>query len=62
MVRVAVPPSSRFARRCRVFLLPAGAGLLARPADAGKRPFADIVGSAARRHGVDPDLVHAGVR
>ena len=53
--------SSRFARRCLLFLLLAavGGGFLARPAEAGKRPFADIVDSAARRHGVDPGLVHA---
>ena len=59
MVRVAMPPSSRLARRCLVFLLPAGS-LLARPTDAGKQPFADIVDSTARRYGVDPDLVYAG--
>ena len=52
-------PPSRFSRRCLVFLLLAAAGFLARPAEAAKRPFADIVDSAARRHGVDPDLVHA---
>ena len=52
---------SRFSCRCLVFLLlvAAGAGLLARPAEAAKRPFDDIVNSAARRHGVDPGLVHA---
>ena len=60
MVRVAMPPSSRFARRCLVFLLPAGTDLLARPLDADKRPFVDIVDSASRRHGVDPDPEHAG--
>ena len=56
-----MPPSSRFARRCLVFLLlvAGGASFLARPAEAGKRPFAGIVDDAARRHGVDPDLVHA---
>ena len=42
-----------------VLLLVAAAGLLARPAEASKRLFAGIVDSAARRHGVDPDLVHA---
>ena len=54
-------PPPRFSCRCLVFLLlvAAGAGFLARPAEAAKRPFADIVDSAARRHGVDPDLVHA---
>ncbi|MCY4028893.1 MAG: lytic transglycosylase domain-containing protein [Acidobacteria bacterium] len=54
-------PPSRFARRCLVLLLlvAAGAGFLARPAEAAKRPFADIVDDAARQHGVDPDLVHA---
>ena len=57
---LAMTPS-RFARRCLVFLLlvAAGAGFLARPAEAAKRPFADIVDDAARQHGVDPDLVHA---
>ena len=34
-------------------------GVLARAAEAGTRPFAGIVDSAARRYGVDPDLVHA---
>ena len=54
-------PPSRFARRCLVFLLlvAVAAGFLARPAEATKRPFADIVDDASRRHGVDPDLVHA---
>ena len=53
-----MPP--RFACRCLVFLLlAAAAGFLARPAEAAKRPFADIVDAAARRHGVDADLVHA---
>ena len=54
-------PPSRFARRCLVLLLlvAAGAGFLARPAEAAKRPFADIVDDAGRQHGVDPDLVHA---
>ena len=52
-------PPSRFACRCLVFLLLAAAGFLAPPAEAATRPFADIVDSAARRHGVDADLVHA---
>ena len=54
-------PPSRFSCRCLVFLLlvAGGAGLLARPAEAAKRPFDDIVNSAARRHGVNPGLVHA---
>ena len=54
-------PPSRFACRCLVFLLlvAAGAGFLAPPAEAAKRPFGDIVDAAARRHGVDADLVHA---
>ncbi len=54
-------PPSHFSRHCLVLLLlVAGAtGLLARPAEASKRPFAGIVDSAARRHGIDPDLVHA---
>ena len=53
-------PPSRFACRCLVFLLlVVGAGFLAPPAEAAKRPFADIVDDAASRHGVDPDLVHA---
>ena len=58
---LAMPPP-RFSRRCLVLLLlvvAAGSGFLARPAEAGTRPFADIVNSAARRHGVDPDMVHA---
>ena len=39
-------------------LVAATAGFLAPPAEAAKRPFADIVAAAAaRRHGVDPDLV-----
>ena len=51
---------SRFACRCLVFLLlVAGGGFLAGPAEAAKRPFADIVDAAARRHGVDAELVHA---
>ena len=56
----ALPPS-HFSRRCLVLLLlvAVATGLLARPAEASKRPFAGIVDSAARRHGVDPDLVHA---
>ena len=54
-------PPSRFSDRCLVLLLlvAAGAGFLARPAEAAKRPFADIVDAAAERHGVDPELVHA---
>ena len=54
-------PPSRFACRRLVFLLlvAVGAGLLALPAEAAKQPFADIVDAAARRHGVDADLVHA---
>ena len=51
----------RFSCRCLVLLLLAAVatGLLARPAEAVKRPFADVVNAAARRHGVDPGLVHA---
>ena len=53
-------PPSRLCCRCLVFLLlVAGAGFLAPPAEAATRPFADIVDAAARRHGVDADLVHA---
>ena len=54
-------PPSRFACRCLVFLLlvAATAGFLAPLAEAAKRPFANIVDAAARRHGVDADLVHA---
>ena len=57
-------PPSRFSRRCLVFLLLVAVvigviGVIARPAEAAKRPFADIVAAAAERHGVDPDLVHA---
>ena len=54
-------PPSRFSRSCLVLLLlvAVASGVLARPAAAGTRPFAGIVDSAARRHGVDPDLVHA---
>ena len=53
-------PPSRFACRCLVFLLlVVGAAFLAPPAEAARRPFADIVDDAASRHGVDPDLVHA---
>ena len=54
-----MPPSCSPCRCFVVLLLVAAAGLLARPAEASKRPFAGIVDSAARRHGVDPDLVHA---
>ena len=47
----------------RVFLvfllLAAGSCFLAFPAKAGELPFTDLVDSAGRRHGVDPDLVHA---
>ena len=54
-------PTPRFSCRCLVFLLLVAAGACARPAEAAKRPFADIVDSAARRHGVDgPDAVDAG--
>ena len=44
-----------------VFLLLAAGGscLLTFPAEAAELPFADLVDTAARRHGVDPDLVHA---
>ena len=52
-------PPSRLCCRCLVFLLIVGAGFLAPSAEAATRPFADIVAAAARRHGVDPDLVHA---
>ena len=52
-------PPSRLCRRWLVFLLLVGAGFLAPPAEAAKRPFADVVDAAARRHGVDADLVHA---
>ena len=55
-------PPSRLARRCLVLLLllvAVATGVLARPAEAGTRPFAGIVAAAAERHGVDPDLVHA---
>ena len=58
---LAMPPS-RLARRCLVLLLllvAVATGVLARPAEAGTRPFAGIVAAAAERHGVDPDLVHA---
>ena len=53
-----MPPSHC---RCLVFLLlvVAATGFLAHPAEAAKRPFAGIVDDAARRHGVDPGLVHA---
>ena len=56
--RLPMSPS-RFACRRLVFLLVVGAGFLAPPAEAATRPFADIVDAAARRHGVDPHLVHA---
>ena len=42
-----------------LLLVAVAAGFLARPAEAGTLPFADIVDVAAERHGVDPDLVHA---
>ena len=44
-----------------VFLLLAAAGscFLTLPAEAAELPFADLVDTVARRHGVDPDLVHA---
>ena len=50
-----------FSCRCLVLLLlvAVATGLLAPPAEAVKRPFADIVNAAARRHGIDPGLVHA---
>ncbi|MCY4076507.1 MAG: transglycosylase SLT domain-containing protein [Acidobacteria bacterium] len=52
---------SRFWCRCLVLLLlvAVATGLPARPLEAGTRPFADIVDAAARRHGIDPSLVHA---
>ena len=52
---------SRFCCRCLVLLLlvAVAAGYAARPLEAGTRPFADLVEAAARRHGVDPSLVHA---
>ena len=52
---------SRLCCRCLVFLpVVVGAGFLAPLAEAAAtRPFADIVDDAARRHGVDADLVHA---
>ena len=56
-------PPALFAHRCLLLLLlllvAGAAGFLARPAEAGTLPFADIVDVAAERHGVDPDLVHA---
>ena len=52
-------PPSRLCCRCLVFLLLVVGGFLAPPAEAATRPFADIVDDAARRHGVDADLVHA---
>ena len=54
-----MPPSCSPFRCLVVLLLAAAAGFLARPVEASTRPFAGIVDSAARRHGVDPDLVHA---
>ncbi|MCY3846394.1 MAG: lytic transglycosylase domain-containing protein [Acidobacteria bacterium] len=58
---VARSPMSRFCCRCLVLLLlvAVATGCSARPLEAGTRPFADIVDAAARRHGVDPSLVHA---
>ena len=55
------PKPSRSACRRLVFLLlvVVGASFLAPPAEPVTRPFADIVDAAARRHGVDADLVHA---
>jgi hypothetical protein len=53
----AIPPS-RLCCHCLVFLLLV-TGALVPSAEAATRPFADIVDDAARRHGVDPDLVHA---
>ena len=55
-------PSLRSSGRCLLSLLlaaAAGSGFLARPAEADQRPFGGIIDAAARRHGVDPDLVHA---
>ena len=54
-----MPPSSLCRRWLVLLLLVVGTGFLAPPAEAAKRPFADIVAAAARRHGVDADLVHA---
>ena len=54
----AMPPSL-CPRRLVFLLLVIGAGFLAPPAEAAKRPFADIIDNAARRHGVEVDLVHA---
>ena len=58
---VARSPMSRCCCRCLVLLLlfAVATGLSARPLKAATRPFADIVDAAARRHGVDPSLVHA---
>ena len=55
-----MPPSGS-SRRCLVLLLVVAiaGGFVARPAEAGKRPFAVIVAATAERHGVGPDLVHA---
>ena len=52
---------SRFSCRCLVLLLlvAVATGFPARPLEAGTRPFADIIDAAARRHRVDPSLVHA---
>ena len=42
-----------------LLLAAAGSCLLTFPAEATELPFADLVDTAARRHSVDPDLVHA---
>jgi len=51
----AMPPS-RFSHRCLVLLLlvAVAAGVLARPAEAGTRPFADIVAAAPERPASTP--------
>ena len=58
---VARSPMLRCCCRCLVLLLLVAVvtGFPARPLEAATRPFADIVDAAARRHGVDPSLVHA---
>ena len=55
--RRCVPPAVVFYPCCSPAA--AGSGFLARPAEADQRPFGGIIDAAARRHGVDPDLVHA---
>ena len=55
----AAPTTLGSAGKTFVVLLLVAAALLARPAEASKRLFAGIVDTAAERHGVDPDLVHA---